>query len=744
MAATEILCEDEPIHLIGRIQQFGKLIVLSQDLHIVGISSNCQQWLSPSIEQFLGRSIFDFVKHCSPTDSVPVTELVQRYVESTETKEILETNFQDKFVTVRIYRQDDYIYLEFEEKNAVLPQILNFSSYSKRINRAGIELWEALCTNIREITKYDRVMIYQFLEDESGQVIAESKIPDASSYHGFRFPEFDIPKQARALYVKHHARQTSDIHAETYPILGKKQLEFDLSGCNLRALSPVHLQYLENAGARSSLSFSIIIEDKLWGLVACQHSQERHVDHMERTLCLFLTEFTANRHLTLVKERALEFSKRVAALELKIKENILLNNNVFQALSTTLPDLLELVEADGAAIVHPDRTVVFKTKLHSKLVNELHTYVSAITHKQAVYQNHQFNQEHGDAFGFSIPFAGFCRIDMDASQTFSVYVFRNEVVIEEEWAGRPEKIMRYDDTRQVYTPSPRQSFQAWKQSVYGTCIPWNSMEINALEQVRQVVRDSLLQRSDELTKLNEELIQLNNALDAYSYTVTHDLRNPLASIKLMAQFLQQKLGSEHPIVLKGTDNILDAVSNMEGMMNKILEFSRAKVYQYTPEWVDMSRILADIVQSCSHRYQVTPDSIQMGNPLPVFGEKTLLYQLFSNLVSNAVKYSSKAEKPQIRIDSFIEDGAVIYVIADNGIGIHPNELSQIYEVFKRLSNSVDFEGAGVGMAIVKRIVERLEAQIDVSSTLGVGTSIYLSFPNADIPEELLQLSSYSE
>ncbi|MCL7989295.1 ATP-binding protein [Sphingobacterium sp. lm-10] len=741
MAVNHVLCENEPIQFVGRIQSFGKLIILDHKQCIIGFSENWDYYLGEEdLAVYLGEpadKLFTrFAAHASEKliafiDGIPLTG---------DDRHVMPLQLDGYNYIVKAYRVEQHLHVELEDVGDVNEHTLLLSSYSKKINQAGEHVWDALCENIRSIIGYDRVMIYQFLEDNSGQVIAENKRSDISSYFGFRFPEFDIPKQARALYLKHHVRQTWDIDGQTYAILSNQAAPFDLTTCNLRALSPIHLQYLKNAGAQASMSFSIIVQGKLWGLVACQHSMPIHVDYPKRTLGLFLTEFAVNKHLTIASERDLEFDRRIASLELKLKESMLIKSDVLTALRSDLPELAKLIDADAIVVVNKDQLLVHCTTLNNYQILELHQFVSATTEK-LVFEDHCFAINHREKLSFELPFAGLLRVDIDLSRSFSIYALRNEVITEEEWAGNPEKIMEYDAQEDLFRPSPRQSFDAWRKQIHGTAPQWTNDQVFSLKRIRQIVRESILRKSEEIISLNQELIQLNNALDTYSYTVTHDLRNPLSSIKLTGQFLQKKLGKEHELVARGASNILDSVTVMENLMEKILEFSRAKVYQYEPEWVDVSTSIRKIIQENVARYNKDVANIEVKNLLPLYGEKTLFHQIFANIIGNAIKYSSKTEKAHVCIESHVRNNSIYYRITDNGIGIDADELANIYDVFKRMSNSSGFEGTGVGMAIVKRIVERLNATIDVSSELKKGTTVHLVFPNANIPIEMLSQST---
>lgn len=168
---------------------------------------------------------------------------------------------------------------------------------------------------IREITGFDRVMVYQFFQNDGGKVIAESKLEDTESFLGYRYPEFDIPKQARELYKLFHARQTADVDAPVHGLLGLPHESVDLSYCGIRAMSSIHLQYIRNSGAKASASFSIMIDGELWGLVTCQHYSPRHVDLTQRHLCLFLTQYAVNNHLAGAHKEILTFRETIGTID---------------------------------------------------------------------------------------------------------------------------------------------------------------------------------------------------------------------------------------------------------------------------------------------------------------------------------------------------------------------------------------------------------------------------------------------
>jgi signal transduction histidine kinase len=221
---------------------------------------------------------------------------------------------------------------------------------------------------------------------------------------------------------------------------------------------------------------------------------------------------------------------------------------------------------------------------------------------------------------------------------------------------------------------------------------------------------------------------MNNALDTYAYTISHDLKNPLSAIKVSTEFLQYRQDVKPELLKKMSSNILDSVHIILNMLDKIHQFSKASSFNFEKEIVETENFVDEIIEMSKHRFGSNNVEVIVNNLLPVQGEKTLLYQLFLNIIGNAIKYSSKATSARVIIDSFRTDNGIIYTISDNGIGMEEDELASIYEMFKRMSNSSGYEGSGIGMSIVKRIADKLGIDISIKSKLNEGTTVKLMFP----------------
>lgn len=734
MGKAWLHCEDEPIHLCGRIQEFGYLVVFDSGLHCVAISDNFAHWLSTPVQDLLGYHLNDFWA-LSQLDPANLSVFFSKAEEDPLYRQVSEIKIQDKDFHWSIYQNEHKIYFEFEQINTFKSNNTKLYSYARHLDAAGDELWSALCASISTVIDFDRVMLYKFMDDGSGQVIAEKTAPDMTSLLGYRYPESDIPKQARELYTHFIARHTVDVDARTHALLGKDPDTLDLGRSSIRALSPTHLQYLRHAKVRASASFSILMDGQLWGLVTCQHRDPKMVDLAQRHLCVFLAQYAVNRHLARQREIDLLYNKRIKSLELELKEKLLVNRNILEVLANSAPALCDMVSTEGLAIQHPDGVYLYGDSPTLNHFRKIQSTINQRSQKELIAYQHftLADPENQDTF------PGVAKVVILREPKFSLYWFRKEIEIEETWAGNPEKTYVDDPNGQAQYPSPRTSFEAWKRKVKGHAAPWKKRELLFMRRMRYIVQDAVMKRVSEIQELNERLVEVNNTLDTYSYTLSHDLKNPLSSIKLAAQIIQQRNNLPEEFLKKVSTNILDAVDLMTNMMQRVFEFSKAKTYEFEYDTIHPEPFIHKIIMESKERYSCSNLDFQIGQLLPISGEKTLLYQLFLNVLANAVKYSSKTESPQVSIHSYSSNDAVVYHITDNGIGIPAEEVENIFEIFKRMSNASGFEGSGIGLSIVKRIADRLQAEIKIESELGEGTRFIIKFKN-QLPKERHTLS----
>ncbi len=180
---------------------------------------------------------------------------------------------------------------------------------------------------------------------------------------------------------------------------------------------------------------------------------------------------------------------------------------------------------------------------------------------------------------------------------------------------------------------------------------------------------------------------------------------------------------------KALENILEGTKLMTNMMDKVHSMSKANNVDLVFEPIDPKSKILNIVDSCRQQYGIDNLTFTLGDTHAILGERTLIYQLFLNLIGNAIKYSSKKIKPHVQVNSYKDGKSVFYKIEDNGIGMDLTKNDNIFEIFNRLPNTEEYEGKGIGLSIVKQIASKLNATVSVESTLDVGTCFLVEFRN---------------
>lgn len=247
-----------------------------------------------------------------------------------------------------------------------------------------------------------------------------------------------------------------------------------------------------------------------------------------------------------------------------------------------------------------------------------------------------------------------------------------------------------------------------------------------IEKYQQEV--ALYKLNLDLEKKNSELIDMNSQLEGFSYSVSHDLRAPLRAINGFAQILFEDHDSYLNPEGKRLLNIIRESANRMGILiDGLLEFSRLGRKELVKSAVDMTElwksVYTEINKAGTHNVNVIFHSLH-----PINADRVLIYQVLINLLSNAIKYSSKSDKPVIEISSYEKDKSIIYEIKDNGVGFDMQYADKLFKVFQRLHSNEEFEGTGVGLALVKRIINKHGGEVWADSKINEGTTFHFSLP----------------
>jgi signal transduction histidine kinase len=242
----------------------------------------------------------------------------------------------------------------------------------------------------------------------------------------------------------------------------------------------------------------------------------------------------------------------------------------------------------------------------------------------------------------------------------------------------------------------------------------------------------LEQRADEIELKNSELQNQNAELERFNYTVSHDLKAPLVTIKGFLGLLQRDIESQNQSAMsRDVEQIGDAADQMAQLLNELLELSRIGRQMNAPERCSLDGLVKDALERVSIQIEERGIDLQVAADMPaVLGDPGRLREVFQNLVDNAVKFMGEQESPRIEIDARRENGEVRCSVRDNGIGIAVDYHGRVFDLFERLDARVD--GTGVGLALVKRIVEVHDGRIWLESEgEGKGCCFHFTLPAAD-------------
>lgn len=722
-------CDKEPIHIPGRVQSHGFLLAAdSQSLVITYSSENIDQFIPVSAAVLLGQTLTALESLIGQEGQLlPLLKLgeVKKSFETVNPYP-LQVNDTDYYLiisgTAGLYLLEfEPVTLEYDIQNQIGKSVSGILT-GKSISA----LLENTATEVKDIINYDRVMVYKFLEDGHGEVIAEDKNEDLEPFLGLHYPASDIPKQARELYKLNYTRIIADVNAVSAAIITHQQdASVDLTHSVLRAVSPIHIQYLKNMGVESSFSISLVVHGELWGLIACHNYSPKFIDFKAREAAKLIGKIVSSaleyREDEELGEINTSYETALNILSLHLGKDEELVNSLTQHEYT----IKDITSASGVAILMDHKIAMVGDTPDETQLTALFNWLKT-TMDDAIYYTHRLPAVFSPAKEYKQIGSGIVASMINKDMEEMIIWFKPEKITSVNWAGNPEKPVMVAENG-LLNLSPRHSFEIFAQMVENTAIKWTKAEISNVMKIREKIINAINKKAGEIRMLNDRLKRAYDELDTFSYTISHDLRTPLTSIKSFTELVIVSNKSLDEQGKKLLGRVVAGADKMNFLINEILKLARVGRSEMETTQIDMDLVIRDTAAEVLAAYDATATQLTYGDLPPIYGTEPLISQVFSNLISNAVKYSLPAEHPAVHIEGVIDGEEVIYSIKDNGIGIKVDHHDKVFELFKRMDNVKDIEGTGVGLAIVKRIVEKHDARIWFESELKVGTVFYIAF-----------------
>ena len=535
-------CDREPIHLLGAVQSFGFLIAVSTDWIVSRVSENAADTLGIATETLLGSSL----------DAVFDRDVIHRLrglSQGLRGPDSVERTFGVPLVSgqgnfdIAMHQSGHLIVIEAEpsERDETRAAAAVKTMIGRLQATAGIDgLLREAARQVRLLTGFDRVMVYKFDRDGAGEVVAEVVAGGLDRYLGLKYPASDIPRQARALYLRNALRliwDTTEPGSRIVPPRDPAGAPLDLSLSVLRAVSPIHLEYLTNMGVRASLSISIIVNGKLWGLFACHHMEPRRISLERRTAAELFGQVFSYLLESRQRDDAESYRDKAQLLHDGLMRAVAANGSTVDAILSQIDQLSDLVMADGVGV-----WIDGHVELHGNTPS-MEEFTSLVRHlNQApagkIYATEELSAFHPPAADYSDRVAGALAIPISRLPRDYLVFFRREFARSVTWAGNPDKPVSVGPNGTRLTP--RKSFAAWQDTVRGQSIPWKSTEISIAESLRVTLLEVILRMKDESDRDRQSAQDRQELLIA---ELNHRVRNILGLIRGLVTQSQSRAGT---------------------------------------------------------------------------------------------------------------------------------------------------------------------------------------------------------
>jgi light-regulated signal transduction histidine kinase (bacteriophytochrome) len=524
-------CDREPIHHIAAIQSFGGLLAADAAGQVVHASANAADLLGLTESPAPGTPLAAIL---APAVLATLEQALGGLagVDALERRFGLDLAGTGTRFDCAVHRSCGLSVIEFEPHAAS-----DFADHVSMIVPVIAQLEQAasltaLCDTaarlVRQMTAYDRVMVYRFHPDESGEVIAEDKDESLEPFKGLRYPAADIPQQARELFRRNRFRVIADMTADPVPIvpaLGPENTPLDLSMSMLRAHSQMHLAYMRNMGVGASLAIAIVRHDRLWGMISCHHREARLPPYSLRTVAELLSQTFSLMLDRILVAQAEGLRERARQLN----DRLLLRLAGGVSLADSLPMIEELlrgtIQHDGISLF-ADGEYRASGDAPDEDAFRAVAPLLATTLGGATHATTRLVDQIAEAAPFAHRAAGALVLPLSRGTRDALVLWRRPLERVVQWAGDPNKA--------VAAPGellqPRASFSAWQETVRGHSADWSAEECEIAARLRRTLIEVILRMSEDLTRERARAAEQQDLLIA---ELNHRVRNILGLIRAL-------------------------------------------------------------------------------------------------------------------------------------------------------------------------------------------------------------------
>ncbi|MBK1623723.1 hypothetical protein CKO32_09125 [Afifella marina DSM 2698] len=625
------------------------------------------------------------------------------------------------------HRFGDWLVLEFVEPESRSGSVWDDEVLRQRVISELIipdtleDLAQVGAQILREATGFDRVMIYRFAADQHGEVIAESTVrPD--SFLGLHYPASDIPDPARRHFARNVIRVIADINAKPVPIMTRSgvvadagsQAPLDLTYSKLRAVAPVHIEYLNNMGVAGSVSISLISENKLWGLVACHHYSPLELSWSRLRACELIGGTISALLHSLENTSQLRASIRAEKTAYAIEREARSGQPLRETIEAHADDLLNQLSAQGMLLKLADEVLAIgKVPAgdidYAPLAARMSSGIATSDHLQELVGV--------EVLGNDI--AGAAMMELSEDRSDWLILFREAFGETIRWAGKPEKIeIRKEDGSTRL--SPRGSFALWLEERRGHSKPFTETDgeilritrralfaVNSLDRERAA---TAAMRRAEAEEARLRLVLMDAAQDRslgeLASALAHELNQPLSAVSNYVNASRQEMRNHGIVVPPNIAGLMESAVSESARAADLVRRLRNFIGQreITLEQVDLQAVVRQGVElALAASNEPSPEIVfEFADDIPpISADPVQIVQVILNLARNSITAMAGSQVRRLTLSIRNASPLVEITIHDTGTGVPQDMEDTLFEPFHNSTTS----GMGLGLSLCRSIVE---------------------------------------
>ncbi|MBA9069036.1 photoactive yellow protein [Methylobacterium sp. RAS18] len=714
------LCEREPIHIPGSIQP--NAVMLAADaasLEILAFSANAADVLAPdlfppnglNLEAVLPGAIVSAIRDGLAAHTLTDGRLLRRSLTLPPRGErfhlVAHAHLGRVIVELELApeRPEDFLAASPLDAELAMMRLRAAESLTEAAQIAALE--------IRAMTGFESVLVYRFDTDWNGEAIAEDMVPDwQRPLIGLRFPASDIPAQARALYTKAKSRFVIDRDCVPVPLVADRaagNAPIDLTFAQNRTLSPIHLEYQRNLGVDGSMSISIMVENRLWGLMIGHHRRPHYVAPETRAAATVLTDAFAMRVQEIEGKALWGERQRHLDVQGRLVRGLTRSDDFVTSLTQGDPTLLDLFGATGAGIVSDEAVCLVGVTPEAAKVRALADWLrESLPPDETTFVTDTLVLHHAPAADFTEIASGLLAAFVGTSRQHLLFWVKPEVPSTVTWGGDPRKPVLPGSGPVAVLP--RRSFERWIEERRGHSTPWATWKVALAAQLADAVDGVVLRQRrkiDELTGLLADKERLLEQKDLLTREIDHRVKNSLQIVTAFLHMQRRQIADPEA---------RQAFSETSARVMSVARVHDSLYQGESMEQVDLGQTIQTLCSDLAgmagdeHSVELTAEP---GLMVP-YRHAVALSLITTELVTNAFKYAGKPEKgARISVSVAGGEGAAVRLrICDDGEGMPTG-----WENAKA-------RGTGLGMKLIRAMLDQIGARLDVENADGACFTVH--------------------